>query len=93
MDTLEIIMDEYKGHQKKVKDIEDNKKTEQIYNKEIKKYINSYLENNPHNYFYMLIEKYDYKYYKNNNNIDLEFDIKISSSKIDNIKGGKFNEW
>jgi hypothetical protein len=64
-----------------------------MYNNKIKEYINSYLDNNPHNYFYSLIEKYDYNYYTNNN-ITLDFDIKINSSKIDNsnIKGGKFNE-
>jgi len=74
--------------------IKDDKKIEKIYHNEIKKYINSYLENNPHNYFYNLIEKYDYKYYQSNNNIKLEFDINISSTKINNpnIEGGKFNE-
>lgn len=73
--------------------INNDKNIKKIYNNEIKKYINSYLNNNPHNYFYNLVKKYDYKYYKNHNNIKLEFDINISSSKIDNsnIKGGKFN--
>lgn len=72
----------------------NNNKIEKLYNSKIKEYINTYLDNNPYSYFYNLIEKYDYYYYKENNNISLEFDIKINSSKIDNsnIKGGKFNE-
>lgn len=68
---------------------------EKKYKEEIKKYIMCYLNNNPHNYFYNLIKKHDYKYFKNNpNNIKLNFDIKISSTKIENsnIKGGSFNE-
>jgi len=74
--------------------IHKTKELEKKYHNEIKKYINSYLDNNPHNYFYKLIEKYDYKYYSSHNNIKLDFDINISSIKIDNsnLKGGKFNE-
>jgi len=74
--------------------VTSHNKIKKLYNNKIKDYISLYLDNNPYNYFYNLIEKYDYKYYKENNNITLEFDIKINSSKINNsnIKGGKFNE-
>lgn len=66
------------------------KDIEKKYNQEIKKYINEFLKNNKYNYFYNLIKKYNYKYYQNNNNIQLDFEINIVSSKIDNsnIKGG-----
>ena len=72
----------------------DDKRIEKIYNAQIKEYINNYLDNNSHNYFYNLVKKYNYNYYKEHNNIKLEFDITMTSSKINNpnIKGGKFNE-
>lgn len=72
----------------------DDKRIEKIYNTQIKEYINNYLDNNSHNYFYNLVKKYNYNYYKEHNNIKLEFDITMTSSKINNpnIKGGKFNE-
>jgi len=71
--------------------ITDNNKIKKIYNDEIKKYINTYINNNNNEYFYNLIRKFDYKYYKNNKDIELEFIININSSLIknSNIKGGK----
>lgn len=70
--------------------IKNDDEIEAKYNNEIKNYIETFLKNNKYNYFYNLIEKYDYKYYQSNNNIKLKFDININSSKIDNsnIKGG-----
>ncbi|MBQ7136845.1 MAG: hypothetical protein IJO43_02570 [Bacilli bacterium] len=75
--------------------IKNDSKIAKKYKDEIKRYINYYLDKNPHNYFYNLIKKHNYKYYNNNiRNINLEFDIKITATKIDNsnIKGGMFNE-
>lgn len=74
--------------------IKDNEKIEKIYNSEIKNFINEFLNNNNHNYFYNLIRKYDNKYYKSHNNIKLEFEINVNSSKINNsnIEGGKIYE-
>lgn len=71
--------------------ITSNKDIERIYTKEIKKYIEAYINNNNHQYFYNLIRKFDYKYYKNNKDIELEFIINVNSSLIknSNIKGGK----
>lgn len=71
--------------------ITDNNKIKNIYNEEIKKCIDAYINNNNHKYFYNLIRKFDYKYYKNNKDIELEFIININSSLIknSNIKGGK----
>jgi len=71
--------------------ITDNNKIKNIYNKEIKKYIDAYINNNNHKYFYNLIRKFDYKYYKNNKDIELEFIINVKSSLIknSNIQGGK----
>ena len=71
--------------------ITDNNKIKNIYNEEIKKCIDVYINNNNHKYFYNLIRKFDYKYYKNNKDIELEFIININSSLIknSNIKGGK----
>lgn len=71
--------------------ITDNNKIKNIYNKEIKKYIDAYISNNNHKYFYNLIRKFDYKYYKNNKDIELEFIININSALIknSNIQGGK----
>lgn len=72
-------------------DISNDKEIERIYNEEIKKCIEAYINNNNHQYFYNLIRKFDYKYYKNNKDIELEFIININSSLIknSNIKGGK----
>lgn len=64
--------------------IKNEKEIKKIYNDKIKSFINEYIKNNNHNYFYNLIKKYDYKYYNSNNNIPLEFEINITSSKIDN---------
>ena len=74
--------------------IKDNEKIEKIYNFEIKNFINESLNNNKYNYFYNLIRKYDNKYYKSHNNIKLEFEINVNSSKINNsnIEGGKIYE-
>lgn len=74
--------------------IKDEEKIKKIYNNKIKSFINAFLNNNRHNYFYNLIKKYDYKYYNSNNNMSLEFKINITSSKIDNsnIKGGNIYE-
>ena len=74
--------------------IKDKKEIEKIYNNKIKSFINAFIDNNKHNYFYNLIKKYDYKYYSTNNNISLEFFINITSSKIDNsnIEGGNIHE-
>lgn len=71
--------------------ITDNSKIKDIYNEEINKYIDAYVNNNSHKYFYNLIRKFDYEYYKNNKDIKLEFIININSSLIknSNIKGGK----
>lgn len=71
--------------------ITNDNKIKKIYNEEIKKYIDAYINNNNHKYFYNLIRKFDYKYYKKNQDIELEFIININSSLIknSNIKGGK----
>lgn len=70
--------------------IKNDEEIESKYNKAIKDYVESFYKHNKYNYFYNLIKKYDYKYYQSHNNIHLEFDINIKSSRIDNsnIKGG-----
>lgn len=69
--------------------IKDDKELDLLFQKGVKKYINSYLALNNYNYFNNLLKKYDYKYYKNNKDITFKFSIKISSNKINNsnIKG------
>lgn len=69
--------------------IKDDKELDLLFQKGVKKYINSYLALNNYNYFNDLLKKYDYKYYKNNKDITFKFSIKISSNKINNsnIKG------
>lgn len=69
--------------------IKDDKELDLLFQKGVKKYINSYLALNNYNYFNDLLKKYDYKYYKNNTDITFKFSIKISSNKINNsnIKG------
>lgn len=70
--------------------IQDKKELQNKFNKELKDIINDYLDNNKLNYFYYLISKYDAKYYKENKDIKLKFDINITSSinENSNIKGG-----
>lgn len=70
-----------------------NKKDSEItksYNNALKKYINQFIYNNKPNYFNNLIEKYQYDYYKDHKNFKLEFDIHVTSTKIENsnIQGG-----
>lgn len=69
--------------------IKDDKELDLLFQKGVKKYINSYLALDNYNYFSNLLKKYDYKYYKNNKDITFKFNIKISSNKINNsnIKG------
>lgn len=50
-----------------------------FYNKTLKNYLEEYLANNDLEYFYNLIKKYNYSYYKNNKNIDIDFNINIES--------------
>lgn len=64
--------------------IKDKEKAEKIYNQKIKEYLNAFLKNNPYHYFYQLIEKFNYPYYRSHNNIKLEFSIQLDSSLIDN---------
>lgn len=73
--------------------IKNDKEIKKNYNNKIKSFINKYINNNNHNYFYNLIKKYDYKYYNSNNNIPLEFEINITSSKIDNSNIERSNNY
>lgn len=71
----------------------ENKSDKEInksYHEALEKYMNEFIDNNKLNYFDKLVEKYQYDYYKNNKDLKLEFDIHITSTKIENsnIKGG-----
>lgn len=57
----------------------NKKDVTEFYNDTLLKYLEEFLESNNLNYFYNLIKKYDYNYYKNNKNIDIEFKINIES--------------
>jgi len=59
------------------------------YNYILKKYISEYLENNNLEYFFNIIKKYNYKYYKNKNDKKIDFDI-IIEGKLN--KEAKTNE-
>lgn len=71
--------------------ITNEKKIKQLYEDELKELLTNYIDNNEHSYFYSLIKKFDYNYYKNNQNKKLNFKFKISSSINENSNtiGGK----
>lgn len=60
--------------------ITNNKKE---YNNYINELIKNFLKNNTYEYFNNLVKKYDYYYYKDNKNIQLEFDINFNTTVND----------
>ncbi|MDD6879562.1 MAG: hypothetical protein PUD59_04990 [bacterium] len=62
-----------------ITDYKDEKDIVNVYNKTIKNYLKEYLDNNDLKYFDELIKKFNYNYYKNNKNINIEYDISIDS--------------
>ena len=68
---------------------EDNNNSIKEYEEELKNLLNKFLENNNLNYFYNLIYKYDYNYYKKNKKFDIKFSFKLDTTliEVDNIKG------
>lgn len=64
--------------------ITNEKKIKQLYEDELKKLLTNYIDNNEHSYFYSLIKKFDYNYYKNNQKTKLNFKFKLSSSINEN---------
>lgn len=70
--------------------INDFEKTNKNNYKEVlEKYIISFLNTNDKSYFYNLIKKYNYNYYKKNNEIDIKFKIVITvnhNKEVNNIE-------
>lgn len=65
-------------------DITNEQTIKELYENELKKLLTNYIDNNEHSYFYDLVQKYDYNYYKHNKNTKLNFKFEISSSINEN---------
>lgn len=64
--------------------IDNNTKLKEIYIKDLTNLIDNYIKNNDLTYFYNLIKKYDYNYYKENKDKKINFKYKIDASINEN---------